>query len=430
MKVYAGNWKHGIRSLALVTYDDFCPEYSKWYDSGGDMSKDGVIERVVIGELHKNFPRVKFFFLTVPNIRYRWISFREFEVVKSDTYLLSKYPEWVEWVKEKIKKNNFYLGYHGWEHTGIIGTKSKAGTILSHDYCIEFTDRNEKDTETRTEKMIGEFERVGLPVERVFVPPAGGINKYLLEILANKNIFYTYFLFNRSCGYPEYYKTVKGKKLLWIGRSDAWVPEDVGKGYEEKVIDGLVNSNSALFFSNHFNNNAGVRNGITSNNIRCLKNTLGYVEEKYGEQVQYASYEEIMKNFEEQKKLKFKYSISRGLLEIKTENTKYELNGASFKVEGDYKKVVVLDKFGCVIQTLNSRSNGYNFIVTYPDLPFSFLSDGYVVIKNRDNKGIELYTDGVKNIKLERDNKILKIIKVNKNKGYIFIRPFLKRNKI
>lgn len=421
VNVERANWKHGIVSVALITYDDFCPEYSRWYDSGGNMGKSGVIERVVVGELHRDFPRAKFFFFTVPNMRYRWVSFKEFEVVKPGTYLLSRHPKWVAWVRDKIRKNNFYLGYHGWTHTGVLGEKDKAGTIRSHDYCSEFKDRCRKDTLQSIEKMMREFEKVDLPVEKAFVPAAGGISDYLLDLLAEKDVFYAYNLENVGIGYPEYYKTKQGRKMLNLQRKSAWVPEDVGKGYEENVIDGLVAENKPLFFSNHFNNNRGVRDGITSNNVRCLKNALRYVEDTYGEKVQYASYMEIRRQFEEQSRLRFTSRESGGVLTIRAQNPKGELKGASFEVKGTYKDVVVVDQTGERMPTMESR-NGKEcrYVIVYPDMPFSIASDGYILLKSTAGNSVKLYTDGSRNIILKRDGKI-QHVKVNRDKTCITV---------
>lgn len=419
--IKAAHWPNGNLSQCMINIDDLYPDDTPQYDHGGNMKKDGVIERIFIGDIQKNYPRVKFFFFVIPNAREKWIDEVTVRLMPRNTYLLSKHRDWVEWINDKVKKNKFYLGLHGWEHVGIEADHSKPGVEVSHAITTEFLERDVNDTMGRLINMQNEFYKVGLIHEKVWRPPAGASNDTIMNFLADNDIidaqFYTHILGHQ---YPHYKISPNGKPILVINNTAE--PDNTGKGIDFARIDKSIISHGACLLYLHFSNNTlirgfprGVRNGLTPLNISEIKKVLGYIERKYGKQIEFSSYEELAVQFKRQQALHYRQSLlGNGTIVIDTENISSELEGATWEIVGPYSRVIITNRDNESLAKIIFKSEFGTFVVCYPSLTYDIESDGFVKLLKNSLKEQILYAKGAKRISLTGE-KIRKRIVIENN---------------
>lgn len=322
-KVSISLWESGYQSAALITIDDFSPLYLPGLDYGGRIDKEGILERVIIGEIIENFPFIKVNLFTIPNNRFNLMN--PFWWFPDGTNLLSNNLDWVKWVKEMLEKySQLVLGYHGWVHCRKITN--------TPDEFVGYETKEE--TERALNNMLNEFKKVGLPVDNVFRPPGWGLNPWLLDWLADNEIILGDQPISPTCQdsfRPSWYALPSGKKLLRISVNGA-----------ERDIEKIISQGGS--FIKHFHFTEPDANALSRrSNVEELKRVIGYIHQKWGGKVAWLSYGEMGEHFKRVDKVKYKVEEKNGEVVLKTGNSKEELQGVTFVFDEKPRRVQVLD---------------------------------------------------------------------------------------
>lgn len=202
----------------------------------------------------------------------------------------------------------------------------------------EFSGYSSKEqTEVALLNMITEFDKVGLKIDKAFRPPGWGINSWLLDWLADNEILLgdtpRMETATDPC-HPSWYITPVGNKLLRIAVPDAF------------SVDEVIEAEGC--YIKHFHFTEPNENSISRlENLTDMKDTIRYIQQKWGNQVGWLSYGEMGEHFKRTEKIKYESYSEEKLPIITTKNTNEELTGVTFECSNPKpKKVIIKTRLG------------------------------------------------------------------------------------
>jgi len=316
--------QHDARSFLVIGLDDIHPEsLSNGCDCGGDLDR-GVLG-LLLNFLGKH-PQVKVTLFITPNWIYKpqiyglgfvqdkfihsWIVnslripekliLRAFvRPLEYNSYLISheKYSNWCAYLQKLVSQGRIAIGIHGLYHFQARPSYSSEFLYLGYDKARERL--------KLAKKLLIE---AGLSFEGGFSPPGWGINKAVLQGLADENYLYiagsadfkTHVtedaiineagIHNVSLIYPCFiYRTLVNIPRNWsIGRNNL------------KRIKDIIRHNGLIGIHGHIENEYRgtlLGNGVTPENMSKLEEVVDYLEVEYPDEIWYATFGEVASYF-------------------------------------------------------------------------------------------------------------------------------------
>ncbi len=327
-------WLYGIRAVALITVDDFCPlDQGGEYDYGGDITAEGLVNTFFVDQVLSQYPACKVNWFTIPNMRQDLVNT---EIFNDGTYRLRNQQDWVTWVKTlQATYPQLVLSYHGWIHVQLANAAS-AG---------EFTVYDAEETLAALESMKSEFKYVGLELDNAFRPPGWAYNQTLLDWLADNDMV---FCDNKALAtsdsefLPSYYTTDSGKKLVRIA-----VPS-----IAQTIVLETYNGNGIIHY--HWTQPNNNRLSLEANQTAIIV-SIRTVISRNGKDVVWLSYGEMGEHFKKSNAVSYEETVTGTEVSIQTENTAEELTGVTFQFAGGHPTAVtVLDVDGASVSGLRT----------------------------------------------------------------------------
>jgi hypothetical protein len=305
-------WPNNCKAALVIGIDDFHPQSSsEGKDFGGDLT-GGKLD--ILTELIKKYPKVKITLFLTPNwiLKNQYYGFSTLQqyLMKNGfktaynifkRYLLrshsidkfnilnSNFSKWREKVRQ-LTKQNISIGIHGTYH-------------MNDDppFTSEFFNLKYEEAEERLRASLNLVRKSHIPFEMGFAPPGWGVNDELLKALKNLNFHYIAGSadFNTEVSNAAVCKGsgIKNVSLIYpsiinglINIPRNW---DIGKSNIARAVR-VVENCGVLGLHGHMCDELG--NGITEMNIRRVEELLNLLENKYHDQIWYASFGEVAYN--------------------------------------------------------------------------------------------------------------------------------------